>query len=465
MLQCKRRILTLIGCFSGAVMPATGAETAATNTFSRLEWKFGGDFRAREEWLFDVPTALGPAADQDYYRFRTRIFTEVADPENWAFRLRLANEVFEYKKPKNSERYHFPDQLLVDNLYFELRNLWGDRFNARIGRQDLNLGSDRLFGDGTPADGSRTWFLDMLRVTHRITPCLKADYLAIYNSPTVDNALAVGRARGVPPYFKGNRPLVDLEPTAQDTTESALGAYFTWEYDPALTFEFYGIWKHDSDRKVGPSEAVVPGRDVLTAGSRILPRFTKTLSAELEGALQGGRTEDGRPLFAYMAYGALKWEDSLCAGLRGNLFAATYLLSGDDDASDGRDTNWNPLWGRYPQVSELLCARGNSVYGIGYLTNLVYPHIGGKLTLDSGYTAQLQVGYALADQADGLGGGSGHNLGWLSQFIVTAPIFKKSENQPFSLSARFHGEVWRPEDYFLEDDWAYFGRLEFLLTF
>lgn len=451
--------------FAALASLSLASGTKATDTFNRLEWKFGGDFRIREEWLYHVPTAQGPASNQDFYRFRTRLFAEAADPENWAIRVRLANETFEYKRPKASERYHFPDQLLLDNLYLELRNLWGGRINARIGRQDLNLGSDRIFGDGTPMDGSRTWFMDMIRITHRITPTLTAEYLAIHNNPTLDDALTIGRARGVPPYFNGNRPVLGIEGTSQDLAETGLGAYIIWEATPTLTTEFYGIWKHDSDRKNGPEKTTIPGRDVFTAGIRLLPRFTETLSAEFEGALQGGRTQASQPLFAYMAHAALKWEAPLTPGLRANLFAATTLLSGDDDTTDGRDTNWNPLWGRYPQISELLSAYHNSTYGICYLTNLIYPHIGGKLTLDSGHTLQAHTGYAFADQPDTLGGGTGRNLGWLTQFIITAPLIQKAEHHPFTLCARFHGEIWRSSDYFTDDEWAYFGRFEILLTF
>lgn len=71
--------------------------------------------------------------------------------------LKLGNEFRNYRNSSNDDKQKFPDELFLDNLYLE----WaGDVYGARIGRQEVKLGSGRLFADGTPGDGSRSSFFD-----------------------------------------------------------------------------------------------------------------------------------------------------------------------------------------------------------------------------------------------------------------------------------------------------------------
>lgn len=439
-------------------------ETPQSDFSDRLEWNGGGDIRFRREVQSDVPGPSGAGQTQDYWRFRSRLFGEVRDPGRWLLRLRLAHEFFDNEKPKHSQRFHFPEELLIDELYLDVKNLWGDRVDLRIGRQSMWLGSGRLFGDGTPLDGSRTDFVDGIRITHRITPKLKADYFAIYNSPHAD--LTFGRAHGLPAYLDGDRPLVGIAATDEGAYDAGLGAYFRFDYSKALALEWYAIWKHEGDRKVGAEQRHVGGRDVFTVGGRILPRFTETLSAELEGAVQFGDTEDGQNLFAHMAYGSLNWEQPVTAGITARAFLAAYLLSGDKDAATGRDTNWNPLWGRYPQGDDLMVFHMNATYGMGYWTNYFYPHLGLGVAFDQGTRFDARTGYAYKPQADGLGGGSGHDLGWVSQVSGSFPIVKSmwAENRG-NLTGGFVFAAWKPADYCIDDNWAYFLRLQLVLAF
>lgn len=461
------RVLPVM-CVAGAVAvgtPLIAAEPSAAEPLaSRLQWHGGGDIRIRKDWLSDLPSPDGPSKLQDYWRFRTRLSGRVEDPGRWSFNVRLTHEFFEYRKPKNSRAYHWPEELLVDNLYLEVKNLFDGRVDIRIGRQDVTLGAGRLFQNGTPGDGPRTAFIDAIRITHRLSDRLKADYLGIYNSPHAD--LTIGRAHGVPDYFDGDRPLSTIESTAQGMYDAGLAAYFTFDYSEALRIEWYGVWRHEGDRKVGEERRKIGGRDVFTVGSRIVPRFTETFSGELEGALQFGETEDGQNIFAHMLYGALKWDTRWNASVNSHLFAAVYLLSGDDDASDGRDTNWNPLWARYPQDNEIYTFRVNKAYGMGYWTNFFYPHVGGSVSIAPGYSFRIRTGHAFTAQADGLGGGSGHKLGWLTEAEATFPIFTSPrEDKRGSLRGGLLCSAWKPGDYFTDNEWAYLARFELNLSF
>ena len=54
--------------------------------------------------------------------------------------------------------------------------------DLRIGRQDLMYGSGRLIADGTPMDGSRSFFMDALKATVKFDEKEKTDLLGIYDS-------------------------------------------------------------------------------------------------------------------------------------------------------------------------------------------------------------------------------------------------------------------------------------------
>ena len=57
---------------------------------------------------------------------------------------------------------------VIDTLNVQWRNILGQPLNATVGRQDILLGDGWLVGDGTPQDGSWTYFLDSARVTYEL---------------------------------------------------------------------------------------------------------------------------------------------------------------------------------------------------------------------------------------------------------------------------------------------------------
>ena len=136
------------------------------NGVDGLEFNFGGDIRARYEFKDNWPDkgkSTAGGAYEDYLRFRTKVWSEAKVGDIRLF-LKLGNEFRRYRNSPNDDKQEFPDELFWDNLYIE----WtGDLYGARIGRQDVKLGSGRLFADGTPGDGSRSTFFDAILLTRR----------------------------------------------------------------------------------------------------------------------------------------------------------------------------------------------------------------------------------------------------------------------------------------------------------
>jgi len=195
-------VKTLLRSFAvSALLPFA---VAADEEPVAVRFDAGGDVRVRQEIMEHVPGlpgatyAMMPRDRKDivnHFRFRTRVWFR-ADSENFGLYARVADEFREHVV-KNGVRhqdrsYAFPDELILDSLYFEGRDLFDGRFDFRIGRQDVfdgrhsSLGLDRLMIDGTGYDGSRTCFFDMIRAGWDFTDASHLELFALYDSARND---------------------------------------------------------------------------------------------------------------------------------------------------------------------------------------------------------------------------------------------------------------------------------------
>src|ERR1019366_10550696 len=148
------------------------------NPASWMTW--GADLRLRNEYLYDVIT-LTPRAnlnEQDYFRFRGRVWTSLMPLDDLSRNVRLASEPREWMKEagyspmklSSTQGKVGPDYTegMVDSLNAKWKNIAGLPLTATVGRQDIFLGDGWLVGDGTPYDGSWTFFLDSARLAYDI---------------------------------------------------------------------------------------------------------------------------------------------------------------------------------------------------------------------------------------------------------------------------------------------------------
>ena len=171
------------------IKPAAAAEVVKPADKSSLSWDGGGDLAVRQEVIENLPKLHGALwPDQNWIRVRSRVWGEVKN-EDFKLYTRFADEFREVFKPHTSKSGQAPDEVIVDNLYFDLYNLFNDRVDLRVGRQDFfgpngpMYGAGRVLCDGTPFDGSRTVFMDAIKATVKIDEKNTLDLLAIYNSP------------------------------------------------------------------------------------------------------------------------------------------------------------------------------------------------------------------------------------------------------------------------------------------
>lgn len=318
--------------------------------------KVGADLRFRLTDISDVPlenasNSIQEDLDLTFYRLRTRVWAESEIDANTKFYGRVTNEFRNAWGSDADDSWEALDEVVIDNAYVDVANLIeGSDFNLRVGRQDLVYGTGKIILDGTPLDGSRTTYFNAVKGTLTL-PDNVVDVLAIYN--TNEDPVVI------------NDQDRDLIGDGVDK-EWALGAYWKMNKISSTSMEAYFIYKNES--------LDGPDKDFSTLGFRIAPDFTPNLSGNFELALQdgdyGGNDIDGQMFDVLVSYHAGGDLDPAVLG-------GYYYLSGDDDRTDGDDDNWQQVFGRWPQFSELYAySLAASEGGYSNWTNMSVPYVG-----------------------------------------------------------------------------------------
>jgi hypothetical protein len=458
-----------------AILLAGAAATAGAQGASYPSFKGGGDLRVRQEIFDDIPVKgrsgvaqVSRFGDNSYLRVRPRLWGEVGFSESLLVRGRLANEFRVYWNPDDDtaakdayvNQWDALDEVVVDNLYLDWKGLVGGALDARVGRQDMFYGNGRLIADGTPKDGSRTFYFDALKLTYKGFPENTIDFLAIYNQP--ENQLAIDRR---------NRDLTGYTNVYNDMTESGAGLYWKSSASKTLPFEAYYLYKNESEWEtatrfypwlyreggVWKSEEL----DLHTFGARLMPKFGDTLDASIELAYQTGE-RGSQDVSGYMVDANAHWRPKVEGGVKPALGVGWYYLSGDDPGSDD-DEGWNPLWARWPQYSELYTYAWDQDGAVRW-SNFNMPYLDFEVTPSSAYRAKVLLGYMMAPEEDGSGGGDERGLlfTWWNYFTIGEKLLTGKDK----LSGHLLLEVVDPGDYYASDqETAIFARWEFLYTF
>lgn len=129
--------------------------------FETDSFKWGFDFRVRQVY-FDNIIDMDEEKDDGnrFFRFRPRIWAKFLPSENIEIYTRLTDEFREYYDPDVDFEIN---EVVIDNLYIQLKNLMDDHLTLKLGRQDIILGDGFIILDGSPFDGSRTIYHNALR--------------------------------------------------------------------------------------------------------------------------------------------------------------------------------------------------------------------------------------------------------------------------------------------------------------
>ena len=445
-----QHIRVSVGLLAAAVLASSGGLLAAeaVQQARGLVLDGGGDFRFRYEfkdnWMDKGKTSVSPESE-DFYRMRTRVWGTASYGEDMGAYLRLGNEFRGYRNTvTDKNRNRFPDELFIDNLYFDFNNI-GDRVDLRVGRQDIKEGAGRVISDGTPGDGSRSAYFNAALAKVKVLEKSAVDLMSTWNPYRDDAAMGnphddydLTKIRSGSPYSKMD--------------EKGLMAYAHCNEIQDFPLEFYWIWKEET--RFYDKSTRYPGRDFHTLGTRLMPKFTGKLSGEVEAAVQVGNVDDesgmlSRDIFAYMGYAGLTYSE-IEVFAKPKLTGALLYLSGDEDSyyktADGStDGGWNPVFNRTVWFSEIT----SSMYDQYRWSNLIYPHLEATAEPHEKHAVKLQTGPMFAAERDN--GATDRYRGYFTQLRYDFPLLSKVFGKRGELTGAVVGEILYYGPYYQHD--------------
>ncbi len=358
-------LLFLVGCLTIASGQTPGPAASATVSSSPAQapqlppveldsvpwFTWGGDVRVRNEY-FDNALSLtetSPTHEQDLFRVRARLWSTVTFMPDLTFNLRLAAEPRVWERPAFAkqhagtgaeDRYAIPD-----NFNLKWTHAFGLPLTITAGRQDVQFGDPLnwwLVGDGTPVDGSWSFFLDSVRAALDVPQIkTKFDVVCIDQHAKPDTWLPILGQQGTYSLVEQNERGLILYASNKSLPDTQVDGYFIYKRDEAVF-------------------AYSDSGDIYTLGGKITGTPTPHLGFSAEGAWQWGWKQDSSvPGFTTVhrdiqAYGGNAKLSYLCKDPMDNQVSlAAEYLSGDDPGTPGKDEMFDVLWGRWPRFSEL----------------------------------------------------------------------------------------------------------------
>jgi hypothetical protein len=421
--------LCLAAALSG--IPAA-AQDKTEGAEPRLKLIFVERFRF-EAW--DNAVSLDETADDAsaYTRNRTTLGLDWKPLKNFEVLGKVTNEFRVTLAPK--DRAFGWHELFVDNLYIKWTLPGRVPFTVTAGRQDLNFGEGFVIADGTPGDGSRSYYFNALRVDAGLA---EGHTLTAFAHAT----------KATDRYL----PVVHPKPQAlAEQPESALALYYAGMFGKTR-LDAYAVRKTTDANEAWPIATRTE-----TFGARAVAPLAKPLSLTVEAAFQTGKAgEAGRAATGAIAHldydlkGTLPWLKSAVIG--------GILLSGDDPAT-ARMEGWDPIFSRWPKWSESYIYTYTRESRPSYWSNLssVYAQLAFDLGARSdGHLMIMPMGAGHAQVAD-FPGGSGRYRGTLLRGRLNYKVSKY-------LTGRVIWEHFTPGSFYLPGASSY-NWLQFEIIF
>jgi len=457
------------------------------NPTSWLE--MGADLRMRWTYGWNLDTMNDDATNRDtgwnWYQNRMRWSLKFKLNDDIDFNLRYAWEfrVWDVPERKNGDgspaerRIHGTDysEIVWDQFNLTVRNLFDAPLTMVAGRQDIGFGERWLVCDATPLDAARTAYFDALRFTYAIPDKDKTTLDLIY----IENRAAENS------YLK---PINDRRRYGTEQDERALIVYYTDKSRPSMNLEAYFIFKNDNPVDHFPIVAA-SGYDAVPSywskKARIYT-FGGALSGAIgqsehwkyraEAAIQTGKKQ-GISQDTYntvlgmknlMAFGTVDKIEYNFNDAKKNKLRGTFEYLSGDNPGDGKNTAFDPLWGEWPRISEIITYSYNLESQVGEATNLWRLGAGHSIQLTEKMSMDTDLNMIWANEnteknrphaAIGFSDG-GKYRGTLGTWLLNYAFTK-------NLKGHILLEYFQPGNYYAggNRDHAYFARVNLDYTF
>jgi len=290
--------------------------------------KWGADVRVRAIYDNNLRINKDAAGHERFWsRYRGRVWTTITPFEDLKLNIRIVTEPRVFCKPDIMEEQTIRQEALFDQMNLKWSNALGLPLTLTVGRQDIKLGNGWLVIEGTPRDGTRTFFFDAVRGTwHAKDVKTTLDVIALRNHANSS-------------WFI--RPFNDRGLDLIEHDETGVIVYASNKSLPNTTVDGYFIYKHD--------DRVLPNgnnSDIYTFGGRAAGDIDEHWQYQAEIAPQLGH-KNGVNICALGANGDLAYN---FRDRRNNRCHVGYeFRSGADD----RDGAFDILWGRFPHWSNI----------------------------------------------------------------------------------------------------------------
>jgi hypothetical protein len=348
----KRRMLVLLAAvflFCPGVFAEIITADDLTKNVKGVSFTFDALARIRYEYLNNNAT-LGLSNDEhDYFRFKFSGGVLAEFFKTFSFYGRLTTESRTYIYNANGAAEYNINEVVIDNLFVSLPKLLGV-LDVKIGRMDLpasEYGEGFLLADGTPLDGSRTFYYNAAKAKFT-TPRGSVELIGIYNTEFDD------------------LPVInDQDKRLNDSQESAFIVYGKSQLTQELYIEPYYMWKVEDATKNGNQARFSDQKTSVNTFGSYLKYDLRKIAFRAQAALQLGNYDDeiGR------GFGGYAYVDLPLLNIFRPLSVGYVYLSGDDPDTSAVEA-WNPMFSRSTVLSEILGSLYSQESGAFYWTNL-----------------------------------------------------------------------------------------------
>jgi hypothetical protein len=462
----------IIGCllFVALLLPVIASAQGQPAQSGDWKFKWGGVERLRNEYWRNWKDMNNEGIDnRNFFRIKTSLWGQADYGKDLTAYLKFSNEFRAYTyfggatgsvpdKTADKKGYHFDiNEVVVDNLYADIKNFMELPVDLRLGRQDLlgAYGEGFLIMDGTPQDGSRTFYFNAAKAAWKIDEKNTLDLVYINNPrdeeflPVINRTMLVQQAS----------PNKDKAPFNLNTTdEVGYVAYWKNKSVANLALEGYYIYKSEDDQ--GGAGFQAQKSKINTLGSFAKYNFSPfTLRGQL--AYQSGKygDEDRKGLGGY---GWLDYDFKDTAWSPQASIGYVYLSGNDKDSA--KNEGWDPLFSRFPLWSELYLLSYAAETGIvGYWTNLSMPGVTLKFKPTDKMKLSFMYYYLMANEdvtSSTIFSGTSKQRGSMPQVRLDYTFDKKKNVTGYILA-----EYLKPGKFYVEKDPAIFVRTELQVKF
>jgi len=379
-----------------------------------------------------------------FYRVKTYLGGGYRFTKNLKFYTRVINESRFYSHKGNGDtilegdHYFRPEEhyfeLVFGQLYLDWSNIGGKPLTIRIGRQNLHnkgFGDQWLIGDGTPIDGSKTFYFNAIRTNYKFSKSSSLDFVLLKN-------------------FE-NDPLViysEIEKSVTNITDEYGGwLWYKNHGKKSFNYDFYYIYKNEKGGSINHRSLA---SSIHTVGAQIKPE-SEHLWLNAQSAIQAGTYgSNGRLGYGSIIYGGYKLK------IKNSEFKVGpwYMYHSGDDPNTKRVESFNNLYGGYPNDDELYINTWANESGTSMWTNINLIGAYVQLKSTSKYNIRFWYHYMMANEnVAGDFFGKGKFRGHMIMFKAMGEFGKK-------LKAYYMFEYLKPGDfYFNNSDDAILSRI------